>query len=352
MRLPSSFKMSFARKFVLSAFLVGGCVIWLTYWNIDDSLSSPPSLNLLLTTFPRQEYMEYLERTTAFDFCGTATQRSETVRRGLEEVLDSMRLRDARDFPSLVRFQRVLEEFEHSWRHDSREDFFRASGMIRKLLMNQKADSCRPETRFSIGNFCRSIERVEYSMVRLLEFGCSGLRLTESDVVSVLPDELFDSHSFKGCDWAFFSPDDFRLLRVFREMIVLGCHVRAYFDAHGRPPRSLQDIGKDSRVDRGGRIAYSTRGVIWQMFYPESPKGQAAFPFNVYIPVVLCRTTEWPLFGCLWLSSDFAEKRLRLYQTGTLNEETADWACEFRHGRIRKLQRHTSRLGFECGDRP
>ena len=205
--------------------------------------------------------------------------------------------------------------------------------IVQNSLALQKGFCTNSDVRFPMVYFRRNIESLEYAIVRTMEAECA-MPITGEEVMEVLPDELFDI-DMTSCSWTCYSPKYLRGVKTFREMIVTGIAINEWKRKHGRYPKSLTDIKEN--VHQKQFMEYDCRDGIWQLFCPGKKWVRNIFPFNVYVPSIMrdrSNPTDWPSCESIWLSSDYSEKRRRLWCDGIINKDDEKWRCRLVNGRL------------------
>lgn len=205
---------------------------------------------------------------------------------------------------------------------------------IRENLELQKKYITKKDVYFPAILLKRNIERVEYSLVRILEK--DAMALTVKDVLNVLPDNLFIEElqeTEMGEVW-----DYFYMTKKFRDLIMIGVSLNRWKYKNADYPKEIASLIELSNVDLQN-IIYEKKDGMWQLYYHPKKWMENMAPFNVYVPVITkSLESDWPLSKCLWLSSDFSLKRSLLLRNGELNADNKIWGCRLIDGRIRKLK--------------
>ena len=258
-----------------------------------------------------------------FDYCGTngnvRTDRGESH----EKVLQLMVMHQPEVVQRDKDFYDVLARFEVSTltgsggRHVARLE-------VGRWLMAFK----KQEKKIELWNYVSS---VEYSLLRILACGIDKISMKEID--DVLPEELYELKTRRSED----SRKD-ATHKAFKNMIAIAWELGEWEREHGSFPPGLQELTIDDKWLRGiygADIEYEMKDGIWQLFSPGAPGGKNRSKFNEYVPVMdVPGVRFWPEASCLWLSSDYSEKRLRLYEHGKLYDSSSPCACKLERGGI------------------
>ena len=285
------------------------------------------------------EYKAISKESRMFDYMGSADFAVESNRASLSHFTNLfgngvMNVDGICMCTLIAQYQKLLVDFENEFMRN--KGFERVSRLraLKAHLEVQKNSCVHPEVRFPIALFRESIEKLEYSLVRVMEADGENPLMIE-EVMKLLPDALFEI-DFKLCKWAAYEPDYFDRVKTFRNMITLGITLNKWRREHGEYPNSLDFLDRTDYRLRISHIEYDHRPGIWQLFCPSKWWMKNLAPFNVYIPVITRNNeTDWPLGKCVWLSSDFSKKRRRLFVNGVINADNETWRCRLVDGRIR-----------------
>ena len=284
------------------------------------------------------EYKVISKESQMFDYMGSADFVVESHRVSLSHFSNLFNIGDVNVdgicmCTLIAQYQQLLGDFEDEFMR--KKDFERVKRLsaLKAHLEMQKNLCAHPDMRFPIALFRKSIEKLEYSLVRVME--AEGEKpLTTEEVMKLLPDALFEI-DFKLCKWAVYESDYFDRVKTFRDMITLGIALNKWRREHGGYPNSLDLLYKTDDRLRVSHIEYDHQHGIWQLFCPSKWWMKNVAPFNVYIPVITRNSeTDWPLVKCLWLSSDFSKKRRQLFVDGVINDDNETWRCRLVNGRI------------------
>lgn len=183
-------------------------------------------------------------------------------------------------------------------------------------------------------DFWQYVSSVEYSIIRVMS--CRDTALTINEIDHLLPNQLFDKH----CVGVHAERSEKH--RAFKNMIIVSSAIRDWHRNHRTIPKELGEMCLDAKYFRGvggAKLEYQTRGDVWQLFSPGAPGGRNKAPFNEYVPVMDAPGIRfWPFSSCLWLSSDYADKRRELYEKGRLySSGKSKCACKLERGQILPL---------------
>ena len=291
------------------------------------------------------EYVSFKARELCFTYCGIAGKGTNglwgagtAASKELPRWLPAYWVSERAVFVEIKDFQALLERLEESFRRGDEKMFHEYADRIRDTLRGQKEKCLSPTLRYRISVYFRNIEKTEYSLARMIEAPAGGIRLTVGDVKNMLGDYLF-TNDFKACTWMVVGDETGLRYRRFRDMLATGLLIRRWQAEKGSLPASLRDIAASPGAENIdlSQFVYSREGDVWQLFSCFVRNGRNLAPFNAYIPVISRgRPTDWPNPDGLWLSSDFSDKRRRLYETGSLNDGDPKWHYRLENGLIVK----------------
>lgn len=307
----------------LSGFVYASALfVWMS---ADGGVPSPPSLDDVVSLYRRE---------THFDFCGNGcgcAMRQEHTGRMVDgiEVVFGLRYGDVQydDYFFRIDVQNELERLETACRRGdgSSNTLVQFSRRLLALKHGASTNAC-DKTRLLM-----CVERVEYLLARVVESGDGGA-IGTAGILALLPDELFLSGR-QGDRETFFK------FKMFRNFLVIGERIFEFKWRHGRLPTSLAELSGVAellRVGNGMRVRYEVQADVWQLMCGGERSIDGKLVFNAYVPLLRGRPEcRWPLGRCIWLSSDFSEKRRQLYHQGELNQGTP-WACRMVEGRVVK----------------
>lgn len=234
---------------------------------------------------------------------------------------------------TVVLYPSALADLESGFLSNAKESRATHLATVQSSLALQKKLCMNPDVRFPMVYFRRNIESLEYAIVRVMEADCA-MPITAEEVMEVLPDALFDV-DIKSCSWACYGSKYFRGVKAFRDMIVIGIAINEWKRRQGRYPKSLADVKEVAHQKQF--LEYDCRDGVWQLFCPDKRWVNNISPFNVYVPSITrdrSNPTDWPGSGSLWLSSDYSEKRRRLWRDRIINKDDETWRCRLVNGRL------------------
>ncbi|MBR4652889.1 MAG: hypothetical protein IKO72_05965 [Kiritimatiellae bacterium] len=293
-----------------------------------------------LTWCEENEAGDFRVESLRFDFCGVSRNESEKYRDTEEHLRISAPQKPvlAKEWLNILRhFQNKVYAFEESF-STSRTD--RVKVILKCIcndLMEQKNLCISARMRFPFRCYLGDIEKLEYSLARITEYGNMDV-LNEREVLEFLPDDLFVIDN-KACNWTVFDTRSFERCRDFRDMIVLGICLRRYRFIKGHYPQTLDCLTLPQKMKRRFLmdLSYDVKGDVWCVFKPGVRNGRNPAPFNVFIPAIQNPADFVEQTGrAMWYSSDFSRKRARLFQTGRLNTGINKWECRILFGKIVK----------------
>ena len=228
----------------------------------------------------------------------------------VELAINTKTLKNRTDIVLREALQHALEHLEAAASKDDSRQYTQATKSIQSLLDNLFYESVSNKCAFA--RLDASIERLEYSLVRILEIHRSSL-LNDEQIVALIPD------SYSSANRATYSKG-MRVMK-FRDMIRIGVAIEDYRRRMGRLPVSLGELelAEDitNNMVRGMKFYYQCENGIWMLRYSGS---SCPVEFNVYIPELdVGKISRWPYSECLFLSSDFALKRQQLFSGMVIN---------------------------------
>ena len=258
-----------------------------------------------------------------FDYCGTngvlRIERGESHEKVLPVMVrfqPDVVLRDKEFYEMLRRFEVSMLAGMGCHHGDGRE--------IGRWLLEFKKQG----NQLALWNYASS---VEYSLLRILDSGIDKISISEID--DILPAGLYAVKPKRSED-----PCRGVAHKIFKNMIVIAWKLGEWKRNHGSYPAELQALGLDDKWLSGiggSDIEYEMKDGIWQLFSPGARGGKNKCVFNEYVPVMDAPGVRfWPQSSCLWLSSDYSEKRLLLYEHGKLYDSASPCACKLENGGI------------------
>lgn len=265
----------------------------------------------------REFYAERLR----FDYCGT--NGVVLSARGIPQ--DGMLLYKLQKKPDVIRRDRdfyvALKRFELA-ALAGKQPLEEGEEVARQVLLFRN--------RMEQWDLWQYVSCVEYSLLRVLDSGATTIAI--SDIERVLPDGLFKELQCVR------NPGRGAVHKAFKNMIVISWALGKWKREHESLPEDLNVLGLEKKWlcgVGGASIEYETKDGIWQLFSPGARGGKNKAQFNVYVPVMHAPGIRfWPQASCLWLSSDYSEKRKRLYETGILYDPESSCACKLERGGI------------------
>ena len=287
-------------------------------------------LNILfcLNIFPFDEvkYLDELNnREVHFDFCGLdslipVNDCNNRMSSGYRLLFRDMELR--RPF-FREKFLSAVERMEHTFLKGNSSGISNSIFMVSSMLKTIR-DGAKTNFMDKV-QFITCLERVEYSLARIVNNKSTSLN--PQNVAQILPDIFFNPISVADSE-------EFRRLRVFKNLIKVGCSINEFRKDLGCIPSSLNqlsDLPVNISQDKGMSIKYETNGRVWQLYCAGNVDN---LMFDVYVPLLRGMPAyKWRHRGVVWFSSTFSDKRKRLYKGKMLNEGTP-WECVMRDGKV------------------
>ncbi len=283
--------------------------------------------------FSKDEFVAFFISSMKFDFCGNIdTEKSELLNSiELSDNLLEGRWVEARYagalFLELPSLQDLCGKYEMSVVNKNFNNARYFSHCIRKKLLSfMNMWDTAVDAR---STFLRAIVKVEYSIARLIN---RYQPISESDILEMLPDELFYSILQKNPKRNSFI-DEFLRCLIFRNMLIIGSEVVAYKEKTGEIPNELAELPKVLKYQQVLpliKIEYSIRNGVWQLFSATHRGGRNLIPFNLYPPVITTIEGYSNKFTKgIWFSSDFSKKRNALYLYGSSDQlyKIDEWGC-------------------------
>lgn len=259
-----------------------------------------------------------------FDYCGVGGEAHLERGENLGCLLQVLIKTKADLICKEKKFYELLKSFEVA----AIRDDFQDDGVSHKIGSSLK--SLKKQTS-TVSGWDAMVSSVEYSILRIISSGSNTLNPSLID--SLLPESLFEEHIKR-----IGSPNRDAVHKAFKNMIIVAMALDDWKRNSGSFPSDLSALKLEDKwrigID-GAEIVYEMNNGVWQLFSPGGRGGKNIGKFNEYVPVMYAPGIRfWPQSSCLWLSSDYSEKRRRLYEHGKLYDFSSPCACKLENGGI------------------
>lgn len=265
-------------------------------------------------------YRRFLWEATAFDYCGSSYSDNDVriAARGYNEN-DVLRLywsEHGHEYESVVFFE-LVNKLEKNLKENCGTIDSHLVDAVKVSLIRQKESVVSNSEKFSLFCYERNLFRLMYSIERCI----SALQCTaeaKSDIITrIVTDDLF-MVDLTGCDWISVRDDWATRLKIFRDLLLVSCHVSRFSEADDWRISNIADSRLRTFIGGGCfRLLGNSEG--WRIVYANKRM--------VNVKCISMNDFFSPQIGdCkkIFLSSDYAKRREIIFREGeSLNEHCA-----------------------------
>ena len=216
-----------------------------------------------------------------------------------------------------VEFFELVNELEKNIKESCGRIDWHIVSDVKSSLADQKKSVISKSEKFSMFCYERNLIRLLYSIER----GMSDLQCAaevKSDIIArILTDDLF-AIDLSGCDWIFIRDDWASRLKIFRDLLLVSCHIRRFGEAGDWQISNMSDSHLQTFISGGCfRLISNVEG--WRIVHANKRMVNLKC---ISMDDFFCPQIE----DCkkCYLSSDYAKRRETIFREGeSLNGKCA-----------------------------
>lgn len=264
-------------------------------------------------------YRRFLCEATAFDYCGSSYSGNDVA-----IAADAFAENDVRRFflsehgqeNRSIEFFSLLYEFEKNIVGENKMLQLDTIDIdkVKDSLLRQRRSVVSSKERFSLYCYERNLMRLLYSVARVLE----NLQCSANDksnfILRILPDKLF-AIDLSGCDWIVCGNDVFSRLRIFRNLLLVSCHMKFSSERGGWEVQGVKNDSLKKFVESGNLHMFG-KDKRWSLIFTNKRLGsfKCIRENSFFCPQITGQKT-------VFLSSDYSKRRTEIFRHGEKAEQ-------------------------------